>query len=81
MKTRLAATLAWTLILFVTFTNMLQPFNNVLDVLCWMGYLLIVAVIILWPKSGKDNRAERAAIRGTWADKIDFDKMGDTGKA
>lgn len=81
MKTRLAAALAWTLILFVTFTNMLQPFNNVLDVLCWMGYLLVVAVIILWPKTGKDTRAERAAVRGTWADRIDFDKTGDAHKA
>lgn len=81
MKTRLAAALAWTLILFVTFTNMLQPFNNVLDVLCWMGYLLVVAVIILWPKTGKDTRAERAAVRGTWADRIDFDDNGGTRKA
>lgn len=81
MKTRLAAVLAWTLILFVTFTNMLQPFNNVLDVFCWMGYLTVVALIILWPKTGKDTRGERAAVLGTWADRIDFEKSGDAGKA
>lgn len=77
---RTTAALAWALILFVTFSNMLRPFNNVLDVFCWMGYLTIVALIILWPKTGKDTRAERAAVRGNWSERIEFEDAG-PGKA
>lgn len=69
------------LALIISFTNMIRPFNNVLDSFLWLGYLLVMVLIVLWPKTGKDTRAERAAVRGNWADRIDFERSGGSGAA
>ncbi len=73
MKSRMSTVaLAWGVMLFVSFNNMLRPFNSILDVFVWMGYLMIIAVILLWPKTGKNARIEEEARRN-WAARIDFD--------
>ena len=78
MKSRMSTiALAWGVMLFVSFNNMLRPFNSILDVFVWMGYLLIIAVILLWPKTGKNNRIEEEA-RGNWAARVDFDAHRNT---
>jgi hypothetical protein len=62
--------------LLLSQTNAIRPFNNSLDVLCWLGYVLVMALIILWPHSGKDERQRKGKRSPAWADGIDFDSMG-----
>lgn len=73
MKSRsstIAIALAFTLVIF--FTNAVRPFNNVLDVFCWLGYLLVLTTLLIWPRTGKYNQQERRP-RSNWADKVRFD--------
>lgn len=72
MKSRMSTiALAWGVMIFLTFNNLIRPFDNIFDVFCWLSYLLIIALIVMWPKTGKDRRGE--VIANTWSDRIDFD--------
>ena len=62
------------IMLLLNHGNALRPFNNSLDILCWLGYFLIVTVVVLWPKTGKDEW-DRKKGNAVWADGIDFDSM------
>lgn len=78
MKSRMATmALAGAIILVISFNNLLAPFNNILDVFCWLTYFLVVTVIVLWPRTGKDGRDDGG--RGNWADRIEFDSSKRTG--
>lgn len=64
------------ILLMMSHANAIRPFNNVLDVFCWLGYILAIATIVLWPKTGKDESAKPNDKSPVWAEKIDFDRMG-----
>ncbi|MFM1815097.1 MAG: hypothetical protein RLZ98_1792 [Pseudomonadota bacterium] len=57
----------------------IRPFNNSLDVLCWLGYILVIALILMWPRTGKDERVKKAEPK--WASAIDFETVGKDGRA
>jgi hypothetical protein len=63
--------LAWGIMLFVSMNNLLRPFDNFMDVFVWLLYLLVLSLVVLWPKSGKDSRAEHAH-HANWAERVDF---------
>lgn len=62
--------------LLIGYSDAIRPFNNFLDVFCWMGYLTVMLTVILWPKTGKDERVQKGDAPPRWANKIDFDTLG-----
>lgn len=64
------------ILLMLSYADAMRPFNNALDVLCWLAYVLAMAIVVLWPKTGKDERKSAADGAPVWAQRIDFDRLG-----
>ena len=64
------------IMLMIAHNDFVRPFNNFLDVFCWIGYLLVAMVVVLWPVTGKDERARKKSGSPRWASRIDFEAMG-----
>jgi hypothetical protein len=47
-----------------------QP--SLLEVFAWLGVILVVCAVALWPFAGRDQRAELELERLSWADHIEF---------
>jgi hypothetical protein len=47
-----------------------QP--SLLEVFFWLGVMLVVCAVALWPFAGRDQRAELKLERISWADHIEF---------
>ncbi|MEO0731078.1 MAG: hypothetical protein AAFR23_10610 [Pseudomonadota bacterium] len=62
MKIRLLiVSLAWSLMLVVTYVNVTKPFVGAADNALWFAYLAVLTGIILWPRAGRGERIEDAA--------------------
>jgi hypothetical protein len=46
--------------------------SSVLEVVFWLGLILVTCAAMLWPFAGRDQRAELRLERPSWADRIDF---------
>ena len=66
--------MAYGVMLFLTYGYIGRDDLTIFDALVWLGYLLAVALVALWPSSNKANRAELDSPTGNWADRIDFEK-------
>jgi hypothetical protein len=47
---------------------------SALDLFFWLFVLLAMVAVVLWPRAGRDQRAELKLERRGWADRIDFDE-------
>ncbi len=45
---------------------------TILDVFFWLLLLLAVSALALWPRAGRDQKAELRLERRGWADRIEF---------
>jgi hypothetical protein len=45
---------------------------SLLEVFAWLGVILVVCAVALWPFAGRDQRAELKLERISWADHIEF---------
>ncbi|MEO1207001.1 MAG: hypothetical protein AAFV45_11775 [Pseudomonadota bacterium] len=52
-----------------------EMFSSMTEVFVGLGLLLIVCVVSLWPNEGRADRAERAANKTDWADRVDIESM------
>ncbi|MEL6299460.1 MAG: hypothetical protein AAFQ45_12895 [Pseudomonadota bacterium] len=60
----LIVSLAWTVMLMVTFANVMRPFTGMVDLALWVAYLVVLTGIILWPRSEAGKRVEQASGAG-----------------
>lgn len=56
----LIVSLAWALMLMVTYLNVVDPFEGGFNVVVWFAYLIVLTAIILWPRSARGERIEAA---------------------
>ena len=59
-------------ILASAFASLQSGQSSLLEVFFWLGVILIVCAIALWPFAGRDQRAELELERLSWADHIEF---------
>ena len=50
--------LAWAVMLLVTFANVMKPMVGGFDLALWVVYLAILTAIIFWPQSKSGRRIE-----------------------
>ena len=61
-------------ILTGAFTSLQAPQAGAFDIFLWLFLLLVVSGVMLWPSTGRDQRAELEIERLSWADRIEFEK-------
>lgn len=59
-------------ILASAFVSLQSGQSSVLEVFFWLGLILVTCAVALWPFAGRDQRAELALERPSWADRVDF---------
>lgn len=59
-------------VLVCAFFSLKSGQSSVLEVFVWLGLILVVSGIALWPTTGRDQRAELKLERLSWADRIEF---------
>ena len=59
-------------ILACAFTSLQSGQSSVLEILFWLGLILVASAVALWPFAGRDQRAELKLERLSWADRIEF---------
>ena len=64
---------AFGLMLLLTYNQMLRPFDNILDVLLGLACLLVLSAVSLWPNRSRVDRVDRAMASSVWADRINFE--------
>ncbi len=47
--------------------------GSVLDVFIWLGALLVLSVVALWPNTARTDRVDREIDGRSWADRIDIE--------
>jgi hypothetical protein len=47
--------------------------DSVFDIFIWLGALLALSLIVLWPSSSRTDRVDRAVDGRSWADRIDIE--------
>jgi len=50
--------LAWSVMFLVTFLNVAGPVKLGLNPAIWLGYLIVLTAVILWPSANRGDRAE-----------------------
>ena len=72
---------ALVLILTVAYPSLQAEDASALDLFVWLGVMLAVSVLALWPSTGRDQRAELKLERRGWADRIEFEPAQDSDRA
>jgi hypothetical protein len=65
---------ALVLIVVLAWPNLRSETASALDLFYWLLAILAVSALVLWPSTGRDQRAELALERRGWADRIEFGK-------
>ena len=60
------------LILVLAWPSLRSETASALDLFFWLLAMLVVSALLLWPSTGRDQRAELALERRGWADRIEF---------
>ena len=68
---------ALVLILVLAWPSLRSETASALDLFYWLLAILAVSALLLWPSSGRDQRAELALERRGWADRIEFGRNED----
>lgn len=64
---------AFAMMLLLTYNQVFRPFDNVLDVFLGLACLLILSAVTLWPNPSRVDRVDRAMANSAWADRIKFE--------
>ncbi|MEM1307483.1 MAG: hypothetical protein AAGG99_08155 [Pseudomonadota bacterium] len=54
----LIVSMAWAIMMVITYINVTKPFAGVADNALWFAYLIVLTGIILWPRSRQGDRVE-----------------------
>jgi len=63
---------ALALMVVVAWPSLQSESSSALDLFVWLGLMLVVSGLALWPSTGRDQRAELRLERRGWADRIEF---------
>lgn len=67
---------AFGMMLLLTYNQLYRPFDNILDVLLGLACLLVLSAVTLWPNPSRVDRVDRAMAKSAWADRITFEPAG-----
>ena len=55
--------------------------TGVFEIFLWLLFLLVACGVALWPSTGRDQRAELALERLSWADRVEFGEPTEGGRS
>ena len=61
------------LILVLAWPSLQSETATAFDLFFWLLAMLVASGILLWPSTGRDQKAELRLERANWADRIEFD--------
>jgi hypothetical protein len=64
------------LVVVLAWPSLRSETASALDLFFWLFALLAMVAVVLWPRAGRDQRAELKLERRGWADRIDFREPG-----